>query len=1030
MSNLSKKKTKEYYCNCSMYCKGRPVKVSRATYHRHSTYRSVADKPPPSNVQFSADFQKFLGTPRISDSSVVAPPAPITDGSSILLKRPIGVETSQDPTVLKRRRAGQPDISSLLEEEMESSTEVCTCKLNKLKQLFIQFYFGQVPADSAGTDSNVGQNRDDGAGIDDSAGMDDGAGMDGGAGMDNCDGGSPLLQIGPISFDQRPDALLGDSPENDADSGSDTLEHAPDPGSQALDGPQNNSGLEDLGQTEGIDVDELIELVQIDDIKLVMQYIKALENASLDDEMGLDPETIGRLRDAPQLPVDITDPDLRLSLDIFLSVSNSSQETYTSVRKAIIRRHPEDEILTYDQIRRRVAQLSGVIPLTFDMCINSCLAYTGPLSDLEACPECGENRYDAAQRAASGGKKLVPRQVFHTMPIGPQLQALWRNPDTAISMRYRDSRTQQIFEELERNNGELHSYDDFLHGHDYLEAVADGRIKPGDVVLMFSMDGAQLCRNKASDCWISIWVIFDLAPDGRYKKKCVRPGSIIPGPNKPKIFESFLYPGFHHLAALQKEGFSVWDSSRNTLFKSYPFLALGTADGPAMTYLNGLVGHHGKHGCRLYCSLTGRHKPGGSHYYPALLKPVDYHVEGCDHDDVELSSISATSTEMYQANLRDVITAPNPTQYKKRRLEAGISKPSIFLGFPMRSTLGVPACFGSDIMHLGSLNLPDILINLWRGTLDCDKGDSRSSWDWAVLQGDTWKSHGKVVAAATPHLPGSFDRPPRNPAEKINSGYKAWEYLMYLFGLGPGIFYNVLPDKYWRNFCKLVFGFRIINQYKIKTVNLCHAHQALLEFVEEFEHLYYQRRVDRLHFIRQSIHAVTHFAPETVRIGPGICSSQWTMERTIGNLGEEIRQPSNIYANLSQRALLRSQINTLKAMVPELEEPINILPRGAKDIGDGYVLLRAMGKGVYRLRDCEVDALSLYLSDTEATEGENGPESLCLSVIQWARLRLPNGQVARSAWKEKLKPLERIRTARNVKVSCSLPSLVHTNLVT
>lgn len=95
-------------------------------------------------------------------------------------------------------------------------------------------------------------------------------------------------------------------------------------------------------------------------------------------------------------------------------------------------------------------------------------------------------------------------------------------------------------------------------------------------------------------------------------------------------------------------------------------------------------------------------------------------------------------------------------------------------------------------------------------------------------------------------------------------------------------------------------------------------------------------------------------------------------------------------------------------MVPELEEPINILPRGAKDIGDGYVLLRAMGKGVYHLRDCKVDALSLYLSDTETTEGENGPESSCLSVIQWARLRLPNGQVAWSAWKEKLKPLEQI----------------------
>jgi hypothetical protein len=37
-------------------------------------------------------------------------------------------------------------------------------------------------------------------------------------------------------------------------------------------------------------------------------------------------------------------------------------------------------------------------------------------------------------------------------------------------------------------------------------------------------------------------------------------------------------------------------------------------------------------------------------------------------------------------------------------------------------------------------------------------------------------------------------------------------------------------------------------------------------------------------------------------------------------------------------------------------------------------------------------------------------------IIRWARLRLPNGQIARSAWKEKMKPLEAVRMARNVKV--------------
>ena len=356
----------------------------------------------------------------------------------------------------------------------------------------------------------------------------------------------------------------------------------------------------------------------------------------MDENTGLDPECLEQLRNPPQEPVDISCPDLRLALDLFLATTNSSQETYTSIRKAIFR-HFGVEILSYDQIKRRVAELSGVIPVASDMCINSCLAYTGPFAELDTCPTCGEPRYDPIQLAASGGKKQVARQQFHTIPIGPQLQALWRDADSALNLRYREEITTEILAELERNEGLLNSYDDFFHGSDYLTAVAEGRIKRDDIVLMFSLDGAQLYQNKASDCWIAIWVVLDHAPDRRYKKPRILPGFIIPGPNKPKIMDSFLFLSLHHLIGLQKEGLAIWDASRDILFSSNPFFALGTADGPGITYLNGLVGHHGRTGCRLYCPLKGRHKPGGSHYYPALRKPLNYHVEGCDHDDVDPS---------------------------------------------------------------------------------------------------------------------------------------------------------------------------------------------------------------------------------------------------------------------------------------------------------------------------------------------------------------------------------------------------------
>jgi hypothetical protein len=276
---------------------------------------------------------------------------------------------------------------------------------------------------------------------------------------------------------------------------------------------------------------------------------------------------------------------------------------------------------------------------------------------------------------------------------------------------------------------------------------------------------------------------------------------------------------------------------------------LSTADGPGMMYLNGFVGHNGEFGCRLYCTIISWHKPGGSHYYPALFKPYDYHVDRCDHDNISYANLPTCSPHTYYDNLRKLMASPNEAQYVKHWLATGISKPSIFLGLYEAKTLSVPGCFGSDVMHLLSLNIPDLLINLWRGTFNCDTTDNHESWDWAVLCSTTWAMHGRQVASATPYLSGSFDWPPRNPAEKISSGYKAWEFLLYLFGLGPGVFYNVLPEKYWRKFCKLVFSAQIVNQYNIKATDLQKVHEALHEFTCEFELLYYQCQMDRLHFI-------------------------------------------------------------------------------------------------------------------------------------------------------------------------------------
>ena len=118
-------------------------------------------------------------------------------------------------------------------------------------------------------------------------------------------------------------------------------------------------------------------------------------------------------------------------------------------------------------------------------------------------------------------------------------------------------------------------------------------------------------------------------------------------------------------------------------------------------------------------------------------------------------------------------------------------------------------------MHLVNLNDPNLLLGLWCGTIKVYPPDNVDLWTWRVLVGKIWQAHGKSVALATPFIPSSFGHAPRNPAEKINSGYKAWEFQIYLIGLSPALFRHTLPEEYWINYYKYVSGVRILQQWVV-----------------------------------------------------------------------------------------------------------------------------------------------------------------------------------------------------------------------
>ncbi|KAI1795270.1 hypothetical protein LXA43DRAFT_851327, partial [Ganoderma leucocontextum] len=110
------------------------------------------------------------------------------------------------------------------------------------------------------------------------------------------------------------------------------------------------------------------------DLKISREFVRLLENATLSNS-GLSEEALDRLRNPPQYPLDIKSPDVLLSIELFFATLNASDATYIKVREAYLRRHPENRLLSLYEVRQKVQELSGVVPIRHDQCIKSCIAF-------------------------------------------------------------------------------------------------------------------------------------------------------------------------------------------------------------------------------------------------------------------------------------------------------------------------------------------------------------------------------------------------------------------------------------------------------------------------------------------------------------------------------------------------------------------------------------------------------------------------------------------------------------------------------
>ena len=747
----------------------------------------------------------------------------------------------------------------------------------------------------------------------------------------------------------------------------------------------------------------------MENLRMSQQFIECIRSATLDsDHSKLPDKTVeALLNDPPSFrPEELDDRFVQLSLNLFRACIHTSRQVYVDICKAIVDCYGDDGLMSYYRCQKTLEKTSGVIEVKYDMCEDTCAAFTGPFSDLDTCPVCGKERWEEHPLDPT---RRVAKRTFSTFPIGPQIQALRRSPEGAAAMQYGYFKARDMANILDNahENGPPAVYDDIVCGEEFLKLFATSDFNEHDTSIVFSIDSAQLFRNnRDTEVLIGICWTPSLPPSTRYKMTRVFVSFIIPG--RPKNYESFLFPTLYHISALQHAnngaGLAMWSAVTQHVEYSRIFFLLGTADIQALIHLDGRVGHHGRYNCRIGCRIQGWHKPGDGFYFCPHLRPHG-DIEGPEDFDFRNPAQLEVDAVLYDQHLRQLLQTEDQRGFEAVRLLTGLSKPSPLSGLAPVLMPPIPFAESVDLMHLLYLNMGELFIDLWRGTMACSEPDSKEFWEWLVLADrEVWERLGKLVADATAFFPAFFHRTPRDPSKKWNSGYKATEVFLFIWGLGPGLFKSFLPEAHYKNFCHAARAVRILTQRSLPANLIVEAHQAIIQFVEGFENLYYQRRPDRIQFCRPCIHTLLHLAPEAFRTGPGCLTSQFTLERTIGFLIQDIRQPSNPYANLSQIAMRRTQVNSLIAVCPELDKPARKVPRGAVDLGDGIMLLRPQDASLPDLTPAETNLLR------QAFQVE--------SVLRWGRYSLPSGYIARSLYCEARKK-KRPRVTRNVKVCIS-----------
>jgi len=482
---------------------------------------------------------------------------------------------------------------------------------------------------------------------------------------------------------------------------------------------------------------------------------------------------------------------------------------------------PEQRLPSYKASKSRIRFLSSFNPIPLDCCINSCCAFTGPREHETICDHCNEPRYNARGR---------PRKRFMYIPIIPRLIEFFKNSEMVQEMKYRDDflhtkgASKDIFDgdNYQRLKTEHVTIGGQKQAHKFFD-------KPHDIALGLSTDGFAPFKKRKHTAWPLLLFNYNLPPDVRFHLRRILCAGVIPGPKKPKDFDSFLWPLVEELLKLL-DGIRAYDALSKLWFLLRAYLIIAFGDMPAISMVMRMKGHNGLLPCRM-CLIKGVRVPdtrATTHYVP-LDRSRHPSVQGTSEVKVyDPADLPLRTHTQFMESANEVQFAPSVAEGERRAKACGIK------GIPLLShlpSLTFPTSFPFDFMHLMYENTIKNLIHLWTGTFkDLDTGTEDYQFPPTV-----WSAIGEATANAGATIPSAYGARPQNISlPGISTTADAWSFwAMYI---GPVLLRTRFSKRvYYDHFVELVKLIHLCIQFEISKEDIQHIRVGFQKWVKEYE---------------------------------------------------------------------------------------------------------------------------------------------------------------------------------------------------